>query len=126
RPEKSVKPSDLIDTYAAKPGVSSEEVARVTRFWTEFTKAVGIKTLRELTHEHVEAYEAKIAGRGLASKSIKHRYSGIRTVIAYRSKSRKVQEDYRRSLHTQSILDEPEGHSIDPTPITPTDYWAIQ
>lgn len=77
RPTDSPKLADIIKLYAAKPHLRTEEETRYRRFWDEFTKAVGVMTVREITHEHVERYEQHIAGLDLAPKSIKHRYSTV-------------------------------------------------
>jgi integrase len=125
RPTESLRLAELIEIYAAKPGIQSEQVARYRRFWKEFAKIVGIETIRELSHEHVEKYEAKINDGDLAPKSIKHRYSGIRTVIAYALKRGKGIEDCRKALDVLAMLEAGNTVSLDPNPISPADFWAI-
>jgi integrase len=125
RPEPSPTLAELIDVYAAKPGVTAEEIGRVKRFWKEFSDIVGVKTIRELTHELVERYEATINQMDLAPKSVKHRYSRIRTVIAYGLRRGKGQEDCRKALDALAMLESAESDNLDPNPIAPADFWAI-
>lgn len=125
RPTQSPKLIDLIEVYAAKPGLSADEVARCRRFWKEFIEITAITTLRELTHEHVERYEAAIREKTLSPKSIKHRYTRIRTVIAYAMKRGKGQDDCRKALDKLAMLEVEGVNNLDPNPISRTDFLAI-
>ncbi|HEY0009879.1 MAG TPA: hypothetical protein VGB55_14215 [Tepidisphaeraceae bacterium] len=125
KPTESLALEGLDDVYAAKAGISKEEITRCRRFWAEFVEAVGVKTLRELSHEHVELYEAKIAQLDLSPKSVKHRYTRIRTAIAWVMKRGKGAEDCRKALDVLSMLDVPTPDTLDPNPIKPAQFWAI-
>jgi len=125
RPADSPRLDDLIKIYAAKPGVSAEEIARVRRIWKEFTKCVGVETVREIRHAHAEAYEAKISTLGLSPKSVKHRYSRVRTVLAYAVKRGKGIDDCRKALDVLAMLEVETPDPLDPEPITPAQFWAI-
>jgi integrase len=126
RPPTASPPlADLIETYANKAGISPEEISRVKRYWKEFTTIVGVKTIREITHDHAEQYEAKLAEGDLAPKSIKHRYSGVRTVIAYAMKRGKGTDDCRHTLDILAMLEIEHTNSLDPNPITPEDFWKV-
>ncbi len=125
QPTPSPTLDDLIECYAAKPGITKDEVSRCRRFWVEFARIVGIKTIRELTHEHVEQYEAQVAALGLAAKSVKHRYTRVRTVVAYAMKRGKGSDDCRRALDTLAMLEVENVNTLDPHPITPNDFWKI-
>lgn len=125
RPTESPKLTDLMEVYAGKPGITSEEIARCRRFWKEFVEIVGIQTLRELEHEHVEKYEAAITDKDLAAKSIKHRYTRVRTVIAYAMRRGKGQEDCRRALDKLAMLEVEDVNTLNPNPIKPADFWKV-
>lgn len=125
KPAPSPRLEDLVECYAAKPGLSADEVARCRRFWQEFADLVGVDTLRELTHDHVEQYEAKIGAMGLAPKSVKHRYTRIRTVIAHAMKRGKGPEDCRAALDKLAMLQVESVNSLDPNPISPAAFWKI-
>jgi integrase len=125
RPTPSPTLQELIDTYAAKAGITGEEVSRCKRFWKQFAEVVGIKTIRELSHDLVERYERRLAQTDLAPKSVKHRYTGVRTVIAYGLRRGKGPEDCRRALDILAMLEAPKADALDPNPISPADFWAI-
>ena len=126
KPALSPTLDELIECYAAKQGITREEVTRCRHFWKEFTDIIGLKTIGELEHEHIERYEAKVADMDLAPKSVKHRYTRIRTVIAYAMKRGKGQDDCRRALDKLAMLEVENVHSLDPNPIAPADFWKIQ
>lgn len=117
--------AELIATYAAKPGITGEEVQRCKKFWSEFSRIVGIKEIRELTHDHVAAYESAVDDLDLSPKSVKHRYTRIRTVIAYALKRGKGPADCRAALDVLAMLEARDSNPLDPRPISPADFWAI-
>lgn len=124
-PAASPKMKELMDAYAAKPGLSQEEICRCRRYWDEFVKLTGIKTLRELTHEIVDKYEKDVRELGLAPKSMKHRFSGVRTIIAHAMRRGKGIEDCRRALDVLAMLQVDNAMPLDPHPISVADFWAI-
>lgn len=124
-PAPSPKLADLIEVYAAKPGVTSEEVSRCRRYWDEFVAAVGVDTVRDLDHDAVGRYETTIGALDLSPKSIKHRYTRVRTVINYARKRGKGIDDCRRALDVLAMLDVPEADPLDPKPIAPAEFWGI-
>lgn len=125
KPAESPKLSDLIDLYVAKPGMSTNEVSRSKLFWTEFTKAVGIERIREITHEHVAAYEKVVSSGKYAPKSILHRHSKVRTVLAYAIKRGRGVEDCRRALDVTAMLEVKNAQPLDPKPINVADFWKL-
>jgi integrase len=137
KPEPSPTMDELIENYAGtpgskitpsrggKPGITDEEKTRCRRFWKEFAVAVGIKTIRELTHDHVAGYEAWIAEHVDSPKSVKHRYTRVRTIIAYGLKRGKNLDDCQRALNVLKMLEAPGGDALDPQPVSTADFWAI-
>jgi integrase len=116
----------LIDTYAAKPRISTNELNRVKSFWKEFCSVVKIQSLDELTHEHVEAYERYVHREcELAPKSIKHRYGRIRTVVRYGLKRGKGASYCREALDKLAMLEMADGDPLDPKPIDGADFRRI-
>jgi hypothetical protein len=124
-PAESPKLADLIDLYAAKPGLSSNEAGRSKLFWKEFTKAVGVETVREINHDAIGKYEAVVQRGGYAPKSILHRYRKIRTVFAHAIKRGRGIEDCRKALDATAMLEVKNAHPLDPRPIQPDQFWAI-
>lgn len=125
QPTDSPKLDEVGELYANKPGLSPEEATRAKRIWIEFVRIVGVSTVREIKHEQVEIYEAKINTAGLGPKSIKHRYSKVKTILAYALKRGKGAEHCRKALDTLAMLEVETPDSLDPDPITPKQFWAI-
>jgi integrase len=125
KPTPSPTANEMIEAYTSKPKLTKDESTRCERFWNEFVSATGIATLRELTHEKVAAYEQKISGQGLAPKTVKHKFSAIKTVIAYGLRRGKCVEDCRRCLDILAMLETENGNTLDPRPIAVADFWKI-
>lgn len=124
-PEPSPTLQELGNLYASKPGLSGNEASRSKLFWKEFVKAVGVATVREITHEAVQKYEVAVQAGNYAAKSILHRYRKIRTVLAYGLKRGKSPVDIRKALDVLAMLEVKGVHSLDPKPIKAADFWAI-
>jgi integrase len=116
----------MIETYAQKPGLSAEQVTRCRHFWDEFAKLVKVTTLRELTHELVGNYEAKVLAKDLAAKSVHHRFSAIKTVIAFGLKRGKHADDCRKALDLLGMLEVDGVNTLDPRPISKVDFNKIR
>jgi integrase len=125
RPTPSPTLKQIGELYANKPGLSINEAGRSRLFWNEFVRVAGIATVRELTHEHVGAYEKKITGNGLSPKSILHRYRKVRTILAYAIKRGQGVEDCRRALDITAMLEIKNHTPLDPHPIKPVEFWKI-
>lgn len=125
RPAPSAKLSALIDAYTAKPKLSPNELSRSKLFWKQFVRAVGVERIGEVGHEQVIAYERVILGAGLAAKSIHHRFSKVRTVVAYGLKRGIDIAGCRQALDALAMLEVKDAHPIDPRPIGVADFWAI-
>jgi integrase len=113
------------ELYFAKPQLSPNEAGRSRLFWKEFSRAVVVGTIREITHDHIANYEKKITGGTYAPKSILHRYRKVRTILAFAIKRGHGVEDCRRALDITAILEVKDHASLDPKPIKPADFWAI-
>jgi integrase len=113
------------DAYANKAGLSANEASRSRLFWKEFTKAVDVGTVRELTHDRVAGYELEVRGANLAPKSMLHRYSKVRTVLAYAIKRGIGVEDCRRALDVLAMLEVKDHTPLDPRPIGVEQFRAI-
>jgi integrase len=125
KPTRSPTLKELGDVYVAKPGLSINEVSRSKLFWREFSKAVGVDTVGDLTHEHVGRYEAVVQGAKYAPKSILHRYRKVRTILAYAIKRGRGIEDCRRALDVTAMLEVKEHTPLDPKPISVADFGTM-
>lgn len=139
KPTDSPKLCDLIDLYTKKPKLTSVEVGRSKLFWREFTSWSGVATLRDITHTAVQQYESKVsthrvtssrkegAGRTkkLSAKSVKHRFSKVRCVVAYALKRGVDAPECRRVLDVLAMLESPDASPLAPHPISPKDLWIF-
>ena len=125
RPAPSMKLAELGDLYAAKPGLSTNEVGRSKLFWKEFIKGVGVETVGEITHDNLARYEKHLQGGKYAPKSILHRYRKVRTILAYAIKRGRAVEECRRALDVTAMLEIKDHTPLDPKPISLEDFWAI-
>lgn len=125
KPQASPTLQHIGSIYCAKSGLSVNEAGRSRLFWKEFTTAVGISSVRELTHEHITKYEATIEERKLSPKSRLHRFRKIRTVFAYAIKRGIGIDDCRRALDITAMLEVKDHAPLDPQPITATQFRAI-
>ncbi|MGC4031459.1 MAG: site-specific integrase [Tepidisphaeraceae bacterium] len=123
--EPSLKLTAAIDVYEKFARVSRNEVSRISRLWEEFVRIVGVETIRDITHQHVEKYEAAIVKQGLAPKTTRHRFSGVRTVLAFAMKRGKSVKDCRAALDAMKMLTVDEANALDPRPISEADFWGI-
>ena len=125
KPAGSPALKEVGELYAGKPGLSANEAGRSRLFWKEFVKAAGVETVREIDHDAVTRYEASLAGGGYAPKSILHRYSKLRTILAYAIKRGKGRDDCRRALDVLAMLEVKNAHPLNPRPIAPQAFWKI-
>ncbi|MDB5324992.1 MAG: Tyrosine recombinase XerC [Phycisphaerales bacterium] len=125
RPLPSAKLSTLIDTYTAKPALSSNELSRSKLFWKQFVRATGVTHVNEIEHAQVIAYEKAVLGAGLAPKSIHHRFGKVKTVFAFAIKRGIDIQACRKALDALAMLEVKEAHPMDPRPIAPDQFWKI-
>jgi len=125
KPTVSPALESLGDLYAAKPSLSSNEASRSKLFWKEFCKAVGVETVKEINHTNIAAYETVVQGGKYAPKSILHRYSKVRTVLAYAIKRGVGIEDCRRALDVTAMLEIKNHTPLDPKPISVDQFWSV-
>lgn len=125
-PKPSPKLTDVIEHYAKKPGLSHDEVVRARKFWIQFGKAAGAETLKDVTHEAVAKYETKMQGEGLSPKSIKHRYTKVKTIVAHAMKRGMDNQACRAALDVLAMLEVPDATPLAPHPISIDDFWTIR
>ena len=124
-PPPSVKLSALLDAYVAKPKLSANEITRSRTFWAEFVKAVGVTHVGEVGHPQIEAYESIVRGMDLSTKSDHHRYTKIKTIIAYGLKRGMDTAGCRKALDAAAMLDAQHRDQNDPRPIEPAAFWKV-
>ena len=108
--------------------LSDNELSRSKCFWAEFEKVakrLNVTTVDGVTSDLAHAYESYIEGQKLAPKSKLHRYRKVRGILHYAIKRGKSVEACRKALDVLAMLEVKDAHPLDPTPITPADFWAI-
>ena len=91
----------------------------------EVYQRLGITTVDKVSHELAHAYEAKIEDDDLSPKSQLHRYRKVRGILHFNIKRGKSIEHCRKALDVLAMLEVKDAHRLDPTPISPADFWAI-
>lgn len=124
-PAPSAKLSALLTTYTAKPKLSANEITRSKTFWTEFVKAVGVAHIGEVGHDQIVAYEGVVRAMGLSTKSDHHRFTKIKTIIAFGLRRGLDIEGCRRALDATALLDAQHKNQSDPRPIEPAAFWRV-
>lgn len=124
-PPQTVKLSALLAAYVTKPKLSANEITRSNLFWREFTKAVSVNTIGQVGHEQMAAYEKAVLAMGLSTKSDHHRFTKIKTIIAYGLKRGMDTEGCRRALDAAAMLDAHHRNENDPRPIDPAAFWKV-
>ncbi len=98
-------------------------------YWEEFTSAVGVRTLREITHVEIEQYhntvwdEHKKSNR--SSTYVSHRLTAVRTILRHASKKSRDQQQVRRVLELTDMFEFPGKTSPAPNPITSSDFKKL-
>ena len=125
KPTPSAKLPALLATYTAKPKLSPNEVTRSNLFWGEFAKAVGVSTIGGVGHEQIRDYEKAVLAMDLSTKSDHHRFTKVKTIIAYALKRGLDTEGCRRALDAAAMLDAGHRNENDPRPIAPVQFWKV-
>ena len=125
RPGASKTLKAIGDLYSEKPGLTDNEASRSKLFWKEFTQAIGIDKIRDITHDRVVEYEKLIQRKAYAPKSILHRYRKIRTVLRYAIKRGQGIDECRRALDVTAMLEISKHTPLDPNPIDAVHFWKV-
>ena len=125
KPVPSPALKQMVDLYVSKPGLSNHEQSRSRLFWKEFLRWSGVTTLAGITHESVQRFEDKARGGSLGPKSVKHRFSKVKCIIAYALKRGADAVECRRALDVLKMLEMPKATGLDPHPISPEHFWMI-
>ena len=104
-PELKATKSDTLEAlgklYFEKARLSPNELSRSKCFWGEFKRVAihrEISRIDQVDHGLADAYETYVAGKGLAPKSVLHRYRKIRGIIRFAIKRGRSLELCRRAL----------------------------
>lgn len=124
RPQPSPRLDQLLSSYIEK-GMTRHEVAQSKLFWGEFVQATGAATLEQVTHDTVRIYEKKIQEMRLSPKSVRLRFTKLRTILRYEMRRAEDKTEYRQALDVLMMLQSPSGENLNPRPMTPQVFWAF-
>lgn len=128
KPVKADTLADMGEAYLKHSKLSANELSRSKCHWAEFckvAKGMDITTVDGVNHELAHKYEAYIEGQGLAPKTKLHRYRKIRGILHFAIKRGMSVDACRKALDVTAFWEVKDAHPLDPTPISPKDFWAI-
>lgn len=128
KPQKADSLETIGQTYYDFCKLSSNELSRSKCFWNEFVKVgkgLNITSVDAIDHDLAHKYEAFVDGQGLSPKSKLHRYRKVRGILHFAIKRGKSIADCRKALDVLAMLEVKDAHPLDPTPISPADFWTI-
>ena len=117
-PQPSATLRAVRQLYHDKAVITAHWRRKSELYWKEFTASVGVRTLRDLTQDIIAAYKSKVLTEPTSSTYVKHRFSEIKTILAYSKAWGMWAEDRKRALAFCSILVAPSTVSMDPAPIS--------
>lgn len=129
-PKPSLRLSEIAEIYNSKVDVDPQERRLVGRFFNQFAKVAGVKTIREVQGSHVKAYRDTIIGeyekRGLSPIWVRNRYTKVKTLLSYALKLGEDQNEITRVLLLCKMLEAPKDLSgASSRPISREDLHAI-
>ena len=74
KPTPSPTLDEVGELYFSKSGVEKHWLAKSRHFWGEFCDSVDVKTLRELTQEHIAIYKTDVLESPPSPTYVKHRF----------------------------------------------------
>jgi integrase len=123
--EPSPTLEEVCRLYLSKPKLSPNWRAKSKQFWKEFVETVNVRTLREVTQDHLIEYGDMVLDAGETPTYARQRFGAIKSIINYPSKRGKWAEDVKRALAFCSVLVPPKKSATDPRPIDPADFRAL-
>jgi integrase len=129
-PEKSLTLTSIGELYVGKKRrISTHWKRKQSRYWEEFRKAVGVKTVREIEIEDLRRYHDKVWSDAetsdLSPTYISHRLQAVRTILRHALKQGRDQEQLRRVLDLSAIFELPKKNGANPCPIRPEDFHKL-
>ncbi|MCH8968604.1 MAG: tyrosine-type recombinase/integrase [Planctomycetes bacterium] len=110
-PKPSLPLRELANLYLSKSVDPTICERRTTRRFMEFAKIVGVKTVKKISHEHIEQYGNSIhkdgRRRGHKPSWMGIRFNAIKTVFAYALKRGRDQSEIARVLLLLKMLAAP-------------------
>jgi integrase len=125
KPTPSPTLEEVGKLYIDNPKISANWKSKATLFWQEFRDAVDVKTLREITQEHIVGYSDDVTEAAVSPTYIRQRFGTIRTILNYPPKRAKWALDCQRAIAFCKVLVKPKKAATDPKPIDPKDFAEL-
>jgi integrase len=125
KPTPSPSLDDVGKLYLDHAKISDNWRAKCRQFWREFTEAVEVVKLREITQEHVVEYADLIHAAAGTPTYARQRFGAVKAIINYPTKRGKWAQDAKRALAFCAALVPPSKSAADPNPIDPDDFSAL-
>lgn len=93
--------------------------------WAEFCDSVGVRTLRELTQDHLLTFRDEIEDVANSPTYTKHRFGQIKTILRFPKKQGKWALDCDKALAFAAVLVPPSAVCLDPHPISREDWTEL-
>lgn len=125
KPAPSSTLKELGQLYQEQSEMSPHEMSRSVLVWEQFVKAVGVSSVKEITHDLIAAYHRKMKQEGYAPKTLTHRFAKVRGVLRYAIKRGRSVAECRNALDFCAQLEVKAPAPVDPHPIQPEHFWTL-
>jgi integrase len=102
---------------------------KMRRFWQDFVDAVGVRTLRDVDREAIDAYHDSVwthaERKGFSSTYVKQRLEAIPTILRVVLRKGRDVATARRVLDLCASFEKPDARGVDPNPITPLEFHQV-
>lgn len=122
KPAPSPKLDEVGELYRTHAKITEQERAASMVWWKEFSKAVGVSTLRELDTTSVKRFRDEVSSSGLGPTAIGHKFGKVKAIINFARKEGLDSADCRNALEACAILVKPQREADDPHPISREDF----
>ncbi len=122
-------PSPTLDiigrAYRDKTSITPHERRKSELYWKEFTKAVNVSTVRELTQAHIANYYDLVMAANKSQTYVKHRFGKIKTIFNFAQSRGIASEELGTILAYCKMLKPPRSCAAAPHPISREDFHSL-
>ncbi|NLX13156.1 MAG: hypothetical protein GXY44_05805 [Phycisphaerales bacterium] len=111
-PRESPTLVSLLTLFEEKADVTHDWRGKVKQFWGEFSKSVGVRTVREVTQRHIAAYYDQTIAMGKSPTYSSHRFGAIKRVFNFARIRGVSSSEIRTILDYCAILQAPQARAF--------------
>ena len=108
--------------FGRKRKLSATRERDQRRYWKEFTLVVAVRSIREITAEHIEEFHdhvwSEAEEQGWSASSVKHRLDCPRTFFRAALRKGRGVEQLRRVIDLTAMFEMPQKSDPDPRPLS--------